>query len=395
METFHNRRITSFAFIIITILAGVLLASCSPKTGAGPEADNAGRAAGDGLYVDGNIAVQNPLVRGNFVVFPLTAKKMKSIGDFITLDEAVETQAVAVTELDENSPQVDTLTVENRSDKPLFLLSGEIVYGGKQNRVIRHSMVLRPGQKMDVPVRCVEAGRWSSGKSDFTALKEVNAPAGVRQAAQQKQQSQQATWNQVEKNLKTLNKSSSTESLKEAVDDPDVQKEFKEYSENTLTALTENEQVVGIVVAVNGRIIGSDVFSSHELFKRYAEKLLNSYAMEALIRKGEKPAETPASVAQVRDYLARVKEGKQENVIDNGPCKVTRVVNGNQETLRLEMENLGDVHENTFETESPDDQSGPDEDPPIGNEEYYYPEPNGQQQQQQQGEQDAPPLAQK
>lgn len=394
MKTLSNHRITTFAFIFVTLFVAVFLTSCSPKTDTRQESDNSATAkpanepTGDELYIDNNIAVQKPLARGNFVVFPLTAKKMKSIGDFMTLDEAAETKSVVVSEIGENAAQVDTLTVENKSDKPLFLLSGEICYGGKQNRIIRHSMVISPGQKMEVPVRCIEQGRWSGGHSDFMALKKANAPAGVRQAAQQKSQSQQSTWQEVEKNLKSFSKDSSTRSLTEAVADPEIQNESKKYFEDTLTALTGNERVVGIVIAVNGRIIGSDVFSSHELFKRYAEKLLNSYALEALIRKTEKTAGTETTMAQVCDYLLRTKDGKKEDVIDNGPYKVSRVVNGNQNTLRLEMENVGELHENSFETNSSDDQDTAH--PPSdgyqrqnGPDDPYYPEEDTQQQQNQ------------
>ena len=66
--------------------------------------------------------------------------------------------------IDEQGP-VNSLTLANRAKLPLFLLSGEVVIGGKQDRIIGKNTVVAPRTTETVPVFCVEHGRWSGRKA--------------------------------------------------------------------------------------------------------------------------------------------------------------------------------------------------------------------------------------
>src|SRR5437763_15976086 len=49
-------------------------------------------------------------------------------------------------------------------------------------------------------------------------------------------------------------------------------------------SVLKGERVVGVVVAYGGEVAWSDIFASNDLFEAYWDKLLRSYAVEALAR---------------------------------------------------------------------------------------------------------------
>ena len=80
-------------------------------------------------------------------------------------------------------PSVNQLVLINRSKRPLLLLAGELVSGGKQDRIIGKDRIVPVGaEPLPLDVFCVEHGRWSSG-SQFTAAKTIVHPSVREQAA--------------------------------------------------------------------------------------------------------------------------------------------------------------------------------------------------------------------
>ena len=68
------------------------------------------------------------------------------------------------------APQVNRLVLVNNSKRPLLLLAGEIVTGGKQDRVIgKDRIVPAESDPMDLSVFCVEPGRWVATSEHFGA----------------------------------------------------------------------------------------------------------------------------------------------------------------------------------------------------------------------------------
>src|SRR5439155_26998487 len=83
---------------------------------------------------------------------------------------------------------VNQLVLINRSKRPLLLLAGELVSGGKQDRVMGKDRIVPAGAPLlPLEVFCVEHGRWS-GSSQFSAAKTIVHPSvRVRAAVDQKQ----------------------------------------------------------------------------------------------------------------------------------------------------------------------------------------------------------------
>ena len=82
----------------------------------------------------------------------------------VTLDEARQRGDLRIVEREHAT--VPTLIVENRGKSHALLLAGEILLGGKQNRVLVEDVLLPPASgPRDIGVYCVEQGRWA-GRSE-------------------------------------------------------------------------------------------------------------------------------------------------------------------------------------------------------------------------------------
>src|SRR5262245_41994669 len=77
----------------------------------------------------------------------------------LTLSEALAKGRVQVIE----TGRVNELQIENTGDEEIFVQAGDIVKGGKQDRVLTVSLVLPP-KSGTIPIAsfCVEQGRWSA-----------------------------------------------------------------------------------------------------------------------------------------------------------------------------------------------------------------------------------------
>src|SRR5688572_16270867 len=99
-------------------------------------------------------------------LYPIRANRVfeehhKTVGKYVTLDEAMKKNMVKVTEHDRG--EVSTLFIENVSTDTVMILAGEVVQGGKQDRMVGQDVVLNPKSgKKDLSVFCVEHGRWSA-----------------------------------------------------------------------------------------------------------------------------------------------------------------------------------------------------------------------------------------
>src|SRR5271170_6415897 len=162
---------------------------------------------------EGNWRLLDPVTYENISIFPVVASSEQDTSAFLTLDEGLSSGEVIVSEQgaaglartrdpqrrpapDYNSgPAVNQLVLVNRSKRPLLLLAGELVSGGKQDRIIAKDRIVAPGtEPLPLDVFCVEHGRWSSG-SQFAASKTIVHPSVREQAALKQDQTE--VWSAV------------------------------------------------------------------------------------------------------------------------------------------------------------------------------------------------------
>jgi hypothetical protein len=358
----RSRRFVSLA--VLVVVAGMLCLNLRPVH------------AGEQPSTSGN-KVLEPIRHGSLTVFPVVASKSYATGDFLTLDEGLRSGEVVVTEYGnvrglvrrrpvpaverQGSAEVNRLVLINNSKRPLLLLAGEIVTGGKQDRVIgKDRIVPAESDPVDLSVFCVEPGRWTAssdhfGTSGATYGGNVGGPLNGRnnatimaqpsvraKAMGDKDQSQ--VWAEVRKQQQAMTtvevsgmaptlstqEIQSTTSYARVMENKDVKQKVDEiaapieHNYESLIKQLRDRKAVGVVVAVNGRIIWADLFASTELLEKYWPKLVRSYASEAVVSRA-KGGE--ASEAQAQAFLADM-EGRRETIESEPGVYRQKEVNG-------------------------------------------------------------------
>jgi hypothetical protein len=304
--------------------------------------------------------VLEPIRHGNLTVFPVVAPKSYPTGEFLTLDEGLRSGEVVVTEagnvqglirrhptpaIRHDGAQVNRLVLVNNSKRPLLLLAGEIVTGGKQDRVIgKDRIVPSESDPVDLSVFCVEPGRWVATSDRFGASEAMyggvagGAAHGSPPMAMMAQPSvrakamgdknQQEVWDAVtaQKQQVTVEVTATAPALQTEMartssyaklnENQEVKKRVDavakpiEQNYQSLIRQLHDRSAVGVVVAVNGRIIWADIFASTDLLEKYWPKLVRSYASEAVVTRAK---EVEVTVSRAQAFLADM-EGRREMI---------------------------------------------------------------------------------
>jgi hypothetical protein len=294
------------------------------------------------------------------------AAKSYPTGEFLTLDEGLRSGEVVVTEagnaqglirrhqmpeVRHDGAQVNRLVLVNNSRRPLLLLAGEIVSGGKQDRVIGKDRIVPPeSDPVDLSVFCVEPGRWVATTEHFGASEalygaNVGGPIGTSpkatppmammaqpsvRAKAMGDKDQNEVWAEVRKQRSAVTETvevsgaapalvgelSRTTSYAKVNENEEVRKQVDavampiEQNYQSLIRQLHDRNAVGVVVAVNGRIIWADVFASTDLLEKYWPKLVRSYASEAVVTRAK---DIGVGVDRAQAFLENM-EGRRETI---------------------------------------------------------------------------------
>jgi hypothetical protein len=256
----------------------------------------------------------------------------------LTLEEAVARGRVQVIE----TGRVNELVIENTGAEPVFVQAGDIVKGGKQDRVLTVSLLL-PAKSGRLPMQsfCVEQGRWTArGKEDVNkfssateampsraALLAMAAPAPVKQggyrAAGERPDGgdvavkQKKVWDSVAATQSKLadgvgasvRSPTSGSSLQLSLENEKLKGARAGYLA-ALKARGEAEaDILGYVVAINGQVSSANLYPSNAIFRKLWDKQLAAVVTEAI---GEKTAGSgpPPPAAAAAEFLAEAERGK-------------------------------------------------------------------------------------
>ena len=309
-----------------------------------------------GGEVSSRYQVLEPIRHGSLTIFPVVTSTSHDTHAFLTLDEGLRSGGVVVSESGSISPlvrphrrdgvwreqrgdgaQVNRLVLVNNSKKPLLLLAGEIVTGGKQDRIIgKDRLVPAESDPIDLSVFCVEPGRWvaTAGSYDFkapvaggNAMGAMVQPSVRSKAMSDKDQAK--VWAEVQSSKQGL-ASDLPQATAETVEVTSsyagvIQNEEVQHKLDSVVAPMQQEyqsvirqlrdkNAVGVVVAVNGEIIWADLFASTNLLEKYWPKLVRSYAAESMV---QRTSSGTANIKSAQEFLARI-EGRRE-VVESEP----------------------------------------------------------------------------
>jgi hypothetical protein len=345
--------------------------------GCGQSESPQGDASQRGEKEAGDLIVGEPIRHANLTIFPVSSRTPKTTNRFITLAAGLKAGTVEVMEVGarmaaaqpstqqavprpaqplaieplsppqaaapadpfasvpratgntvqtlddvvlDSGPDVNHLLVLNRSDKPLYLMPGEIIIGGQQDRAVGREYVIAPSDKpAKIEVFCVEHGRWhdrvametvaiveaasgNAAAADSIAFfggndeepaklaeqtasgKFIGSIGNVSKAtrlAVQGEKNQGAVWAHVAATNGASGVSAPSGAFTANYAAPDTIRELEPYMQALSRPVAERPQIVGVLVAVNGHVESMDVFESTPLFLELWPKLLKSYALDA------------------------------------------------------------------------------------------------------------------
>ncbi len=315
-----------------------------------------------------------PITYENLTVFPVVSSSGYDTSAFLTLEEGLSRGEVTVREQGAETlirnrgngrpippgysgPSVNQLVLINHSKQPLLLLAGELVSGGKQDRIIAKDRIVAPfGDPLPLDVFCVEHGRWSAGSS-FNEAKTIVHPSVRENAAINQKQTD--VWAAVTNGSNVSSRMaspsaaprvSSADISETVTSEAQTQSYTKIYESRRVgssvdavvaemqrrfrreTSGLKGERVVGVVVAYGGEVAWSDIFASSELFDAYWDKLLRSYAVEAVARPSLREK---ASVDDARDFLRRL-DGHEETESEPGVYRWRETSEGGLSQIELD-----------------------------------------------------------
>ena len=267
-------------------------------------------------YLD-NIKVGDPVEFKNLKIFPLIAGKTLSLQNYITLDEATDKNWLQIKEL--GSGNVNSVQIKNTGSSMVFILTGEMISGAKQDRMLKEDVLL-PSKSgwIEVPVYCVEHGRWTSVSAEFKSEK-LLVPNAVRQAAKLSE-SQAEVWDEIASSQDHLGIASETRTVRANYEDAEMQKKIGEYTNKFEKLPSLSKSTIGVVVSTGDRIICFDLFANNSLLSKYWKKLLKSYAMDGI--SGEKSSIDKGTIESLCEALTNTRQ-------------VSRSTGGKGETFEL------------------------------------------------------------
>jgi hypothetical protein len=282
----------------------------NPKTDSGPVIGGKATA----------YKLSGPYSHDNLTIFLIHGEDQLKNKTFLTLQEALQQKKVIVHE----TAQVNELAIENISvTEEIFVQAGDIVKGGKQDRVIAYDLIVSAKSgRIPLASFCVEAGRWTKrGDESATYFQRSDAQAGTKdlKIAVRKDMEQGKVWenvgkaqSQLEGNLgQSVRSQRSATSLQLTLENKKLQAAVDAYVKDLGPVPDKHSDVIGFAFAVNGAMNSAEVYASNSLFKKLWPMLLKASAVEAIseLKKGKKFK--PVTAEAVQAFLADAEKGKK------------------------------------------------------------------------------------
>jgi len=252
-----------------------------------------------------------PDIHGPLAVFPIFGPATQL--EYVSFAQA-HAAGVAVKEM-EGRAQVNDLLVINPTDTPVLLFEGEEVLGAQQNRTFDTSVLVPARSQLQVPVSCVEAGRWDGGRATehfqpapqaaYPELRRLKNQA-VRQSVamgQEARADQGAVWAEVAARGHSMAAPAPTGAMH------DVFENSRSRLDEFCGAVRLHDGQIGALAAVGGELTVLDHVSRPDVFAVLHGPLVQGYALDALAAAdGAAPSAEDANAFLQRIMTARLSE---------------------------------------------------------------------------------------
>jgi hypothetical protein len=188
--------------------------------------------------------------------------------DYLLSDAAQAAGSCVVREVSEEGV-VGQLLVANGGSRPVLFLEGEELCQGKQNRVLRSSVLVGANSRVAVPVYCTERGRWDRSPTNLTTSS--HAPPSLRYLLKQGDRpggGQTAVWRFIMAKHRATGTHSPRENLSDAL------RSRREVMDSLRSELRYPEGASGIAVVMRGRTVGIDLFDQPGTLRKLWDRLV-------------------------------------------------------------------------------------------------------------------------
>ena len=202
---------------------------------------------------------------------------------YVLAAEAIDRGLLEIAE--RGSGSVPTVEATNRGDDHVLILEGDTLIGCKQNRIVAHSIIVAPGRTINVPVGCMESGRWAHSSPRFGSGKMRADPSLRKKASLEVQASRRAgqpaaldqsrLWEDVDAYLACHSVGSSTS---------DYHRVFEELGDDVIESakrFTPVKGQVGIIAQWHGHLLGLEIVGHPDCWGHLARRTLPAYLMAA------------------------------------------------------------------------------------------------------------------
>lgn len=224
------------------------------------------------------IKILEPQKYEDIIVYPLSLK-LNNVPYFITLEDALNTGKFLIKEVNVFG-EVPVLKVINGLSEEVFILDGEELKGGKQNRVVNTSILVKRRSQINIPVSCTEERRWHYISDDFKDPEII--PLEVRRIKnfgvlenlvynREYSSEQLLIWDNIERISREYDVESETSAMR------DIYEKVKKDLEDKIRCFPYVEGQNGILVLRDSVFEGMDIITLNSAYKKLHYKLIKSY----------------------------------------------------------------------------------------------------------------------
>jgi hypothetical protein len=226
------------------------------------------------ISLDRDTELRTPIHDGRLTLVPIVAKQEVPLAAYVTLQDGMRRGVVSVVD----SYDVHQITVANRSDSPLVILGGEVVIEGFQDRAVAHDSIVAAHSTRNIGVFCVEFGRFD-GSEPFlpsSAIAEPSLRTALARTPGDPWNYQSMVWDHVQAINEREGTAPRTGTLRYALQRQTAGRNAGRRA-HLDAELARHQRLVGVAVAVDGKLVMIDRFPTPAMFQTLRPMLLASY----------------------------------------------------------------------------------------------------------------------
>lgn len=264
-------------------------------------------------YANVQVEYDSAWICNNLQLIPIkfkdkAAKDNAMPTNFLSLSQAMQLKKVQVKEnYFEGNADVRTLTIKNNSSQNILVMDGELLQGGKQDRMITETKMIAPGKEAAyLNVFCVEKGRWSKSPKVFSHagfagnnIRKVADSSGI----------QQNVWTEIEKQFDHSNTTSTTYPYLQ-VQKKLLAKDTACYNYFIHQLAKSDSSYIGFIAVCDTTIIGCDIFANAQLANNAFNNILLAY-QQAVVASNKPMAISKNKLMAFTDKLLRDEESQK------------------------------------------------------------------------------------